>query len=1156
MNQTAKRRSGTRLLSFLLVLAVVLSPIPASAATTEVLHQGTVVLSPTGTFSVAAYNSGTSYEVNEATPLGALRAAGIASGFFFDVTDKNYSSSGALLLDNIGSYAYVKGGSKWYAYVNDTFQDGYMNAAGALNLIALSSGDRVEFYFAAGIDDATDLVAVKAAATAAVKTVASVGTTPIPADPDWTLQLGGAKTTTVTRAYFQDGLACSGSGHSVTWTDTEGDVWGGVPLWLLVGMVDDDPDVGTDHFNFNDTLSASNYKVTVVAGDGWSATFESSAIARSSGYIVANTLNGEPLPAKTTSDKDSWPLHLKGSAVFGGQQVGNIVRIELTDMPAVAEGWTLELAGEVGDTVTQAEFETVLAATTSEYFREWTDSTGAVWSGVPLWVLASAVDDIESGNSWTFNQDLAEAGYTIKVEAKDGFSRTFESAAVADSDAYIVANRVDGEALSERWPLRLVGTGVTKDDGTLGGSAVGEIAKITIPEFVTPAATAGSYNLTLTGKITDTFSQAEFEAGLACPGSGHMVEWTDGNGDVWSGMPLWFLAGWVDDREPHSFNFPQSQAGYTVLVKAGDGYTKEFASADIANSSSYIVANLVNGQALTTSGPLRLVGSGVAKADGTLGGTSVGSIAEIELIEFGTAVPVPQVRIIKYGPDQTSVTSERTVDYLWMESNLPVIGDGVTRYRYEGITNNPADVWDEAETYPGGFKIDNAVKGSLVRDLVELVGGMGTGTEIVFVADDGYETRLPYSSIYPDPAVLARQGETILAWWGDGEYVPAYRDGMRVFFTPGGDHIYGQWDMHETLPEKYWHFYGAENVQYPSCAGLSAKYITEIRVYSVPVADWTLELDGTSVGGFAEDINKTYFEQALACQFGAEHKATYTDSKGRVWEGMPLWFLAGMVDDTDRHTDEAFNEALAGAGYRVEITATDGYWVSIDSQNIIRNANYIVANALNATTMAEGDGNWPLRLVGPSVSGSASISQIESIRLVAIPALSDTNGHWAQENIQAMVRSGAVNGYPDGTFNPDGTITRAEFVTMLVRAAKLTSQGSAAFADTTGHWAWGPISVAASLGVVNGYTANTFGPNDPISRAQMATMLVRALELELVTGSTQFSDSGSISEWARQYIATAVEAGIIAGYPDNSLRPQGPATRAEALTAIMNALAK
>ena len=205
---------------------------------------------------------------------------------------------------------------------------------------------------------------------------------------------------------------------------------------------------------------------------------------------------------------------------------------------------------------------------------------------------------------------------------------------------------------------------------------------------------------------------------------------------------------------------------------------------------------------------MRLVGAGVASSDGTLGGTSVGNIAAIELTSFGATLPIPELRIVKYAEDHTTILKEVTVDYLWMEneSGFDVIGDGETIYKFEGITNNPEDIWDADETYPGGFKLANAVKGTRIRDLCGLVGGMGAGTEIEFVAKDGFKTKLPYSSIYTDPSVQARQGDVILAWWADGQYVPYYRDGMRLFLTPD-DHIYGQWDMHETLPEQYWHYY-------------------------------------------------------------------------------------------------------------------------------------------------------------------------------------------------------------------------------------------------------------------------------------------------------------------------------------------------------------
>ena len=164
----------------------------------------------------------------------------------------------------------------------------------------MADGDKVEFYYA-DVEDETDFNAVKAAATAAVKITVANGVVPT----DWTLQLSGARDETIPKAYFEQGLACPSSGHQVSWTEDKGtpdtsddEVWGGIPLWLLVAMVDDDPDVGDNHFNFNDEPAAAGYEVKVIAGDGWSTVLDSADIARSDAYIVANTLNGEPLPSR------------------------------------------------------------------------------------------------------------------------------------------------------------------------------------------------------------------------------------------------------------------------------------------------------------------------------------------------------------------------------------------------------------------------------------------------------------------------------------------------------------------------------------------------------------------------------------------------------------------------------------------------------------------------------------------------------------------------------------------------------------------------------------------------------------------------------------------------------------------------------------------
>ncbi|MDD2666912.1 MAG: hypothetical protein PHQ37_08035, partial [Methanocellales archaeon] len=683
---------------------------------------------------------------------------------------------------------------------------------------------------------------------------------------------------------------------------------------------------------------------------------------RNDGYILANKLNGSALPEQTPAGKPCWPLHLKGPGVSGGQQVGGIVTIELVGLPEPSAGWELSLLGDVGDVITQAEFEDAVDCHGLQYF-----DGDDVWSGVPLWYLCGAVDDLETTSHWTFNDTRATSNYTIKVIAGDGYNRSFVSSNIARNNGYIVANTLNGEQLDYVFPLKLVGSDIAS-----GMDKVSNISEIVLVEFQTPEPALGIYNLNLTGKITDIISQSEFEDAVTC----HGTTWIDDEQNEWGGTPLWYLCGWVDDRIPHgpnAFNANAATSGYTIIVRASDGYAKDFASADVAWSTDYIIANTMNGEQLNDSFPLKIVGPGAP------GGMSVGQIAEIELTEFSDTSSMTSLHIIKYGVDGVTIMNETNVSYLWMKQNLDVYGDGETYYKFEAVDFTEGDHWDQEETYPGGFKISDAIKGTSLRDICELVGGMGEGTDIKLVATDGYETTLGYDNIYTEGLTTEqqeRQGEAVIAWYTkDDGYVPDYTEGMRLFFTPD-DYIFGHWDLHECMGENYWHYYWSDGIQYPSCAGLSAKWITTIKIYSSSEADWSLTLEGA----INDTISKSYFEQAIACTMGG-HASEYTDSQGRIWGGLPIWYLCGWVDDGNSHSADAYNDALAAVGYNVTIFASDGYNVTIDSRDTIRNNNYIVANSLNGSHIPEDDDSWPLRLVGVNVTGALQVKEITKIRL-------------------------------------------------------------------------------------------------------------------------------------------------------------------------------
>jgi len=141
-----------------------------------------------------------------------------------------------------------------------------------------------------------------------------------------------------------------------------------------------------------------------------------------------------------------------------------------------------------------------------------------------------------------------------------------------------------------------------------------------------------------------------------------------------------------------------------------------------------------------------------------------------------------------------------------------------------------------------------------------------------------------------------------------------------------------------------------------------------------------------------------------------------------------------------------------------------------------------------------------------------------------------------------------------GGFKPDNTITRAKFAAVLVKAFKLDLKNGRVFQDTAAHWARGYISTAAVFGIVSGYPDGTFGPDDLNTREQMAAMIVKAAKLETVNEEATFADSADISDWAKSAVATAVKNGLMKGYPDGTFQPQGSAKRAEAVTVIVNAL--
>lgn len=166
-----------------------------------------------------------------------------------------------------------------------------------------------------------------------------------------------------------------------------------------------------------------------------------------------------------------------------------------------------------------------------------------------------------------------------------------------------------------------------------------------------------------------------------------------------------------------------------------------------------------------------------------------------------------------------------------------------------------------------------------------------------------------------------------------------------------------------------------------------------------------------------------------------------------------------------------------------------------------------------------------------------------------------SEGDWYYEAVQFVQERGLMNGYEDGRFGPNDTLSRAQLAQILFnKEGRPGVNYLMDFSDVAGEaWYTEAIRWATSQGIVGGYGNGTFGPNDPITREQLAVMLWRYSGSPAATNKElHFNDTDEISPFALEALRCAVENGILNGYGDGRLGPQGQATRAQVAQMLKN----
>jgi len=136
--------------------------------------------------------------------------------------------------------------------------------------------------------------------------------------------------------------------------------------------------------------------------------------------------------------------------------------------------------------------------------------------------------------------------------------------------------------------------------------------------------------------------------------------------------------------------------------------------------------------------------------------------------------------------------------------------------------------------------------------------------------------------------------------------------------------------------------------------------------------------------------------------------------------------------------------------------------------------------------------------------------------------LSDVAGEDFEDAVNVLTELGVVKGYPDGTYKPDNIVTRAEMAVIVVSALGLAdyATGTAKFSDMAGHWSNGFVAYATSLGVIAGYPDGTFKPDNTVTYDEAATMLVAALG---------YTPDSLVGTWPANYVTKAKVLGILDG---------------------------
>ncbi len=263
----------------------------------------------------------------------------------------------------------------------------------------------------------------------------------------------------------------------------------------------------------------------------------------------------------------------------------------------------------------------------------------------------------------------------------------------------------------------------------------------------------------------------------------------------------------------------------------------------------------------------------------------------------------------------------------------------------------------------------------------------------------------------------------------------------------------------------------------------------------------------------------------------------------------------------------------ANPNYKITVEATQGGTVTADPTAAKAGATVTLTPAPDAGyqvgTVAVTDRFGEAVAVTEQAGGTytftmpnGQVTVTVTFEQAPLPFPDVTEGDWFYDAVRYAYETGLMDGVEDNLFAPNSETTRAQLVTILYRlAGEPEPGGDSGFSDVAaGIWYTDAVAWAAENGIVNGVSDTEFAPGDDITREQLAAILYRyaayqGYDVSQRADLSGFGDASSIRPYAQEALSWASAQGLVLGFEDGSLRPQGTASRAQIAAVLMRFLA-